>query len=404
MKNFSHWLRPGVWTISLAVVLGAGTVACTGDMGADGAEGPAGPMGSAGPTGPQGSGVVTAPLPAGAVYTMSDDATANQVFAFQRATDGTLVPLDVYATGGRGAANLKGTDQGSLAYSATKQLLFAVNAGDNSLTTFEMHADGTLALLSIVDSGGIDPISVTASGDYVYVVNAGSTTPEVAANIAGFQIQSGGLTAVTGSTQALSAANPGPAEISFNGDGSLLVVTEKGTNKIDTYVVTGGVAGAANVQASSGATPFGFAFSAGGELVVSEAGGGPNGTSATSSYTASSAGVLTAISNSVPSSQTAACWLIVVGMQAVVANAHSNDLSMYAIAADGALTLSGSGSSATTGAAPLDMAATAGGDFLYVIDAGAASLSSYAIAADGSLTKQPDFAGLPATAVGLVAR
>lgn len=366
----------------------------------DGPAGPTGPAGPAGPTGPQGPGAPDAPPPPpGVVYTQSNDASANEVFAYSRAADGSLTPLDVYSTAGLGAGAGLG-NAGALAMSAAKHLLFAINAGDSSISTFEMHPDGSLALISKVASGGVSPISVTASGDSVYVVNAGNAT--TAANISGFHIDAGGLTPVAGSTQALSAANPGPAQIAFTPDGMRLVVTEKGTNKIDTYSVTSGVAGEATVQNSAGTTPFGFAFDAAGHLIVSEAAGGANGASTASSYTMGANGALTPVSSAIASSQSAACWMAVVGATAYAANTHSNDLSSYAIAASGALTLT-AGSSATTDAGPTDVAATPAGDHLYVIDAGAAALSWYTIAADGSLTRQPDFVGIPQYATGLVA-
>ena len=53
---------------------------------------------------------------------------------------------------------------------------------------------------------------------------------------------------------------------------------------------------------------------------------------------------------------------------------------------------------------PIDVAATAAGDFLYALDGKDASLSVYAVAGDGAVTKKNDFAGLPEHAVGLVAR
>ena len=386
------------------VILAVGLGACSaGAAGPAGPEGPAGPQGPQGPQGPAAeAGAPDASVVPGAVYTESNDPTENQIFAYDRAADGTLAPRDVVSTGGRGTGAGLG-DQGALAWSADKKALFAVNAGDNSISMLSVADDGALALVSKIDAGGVSPISVAVHGDYVYVVNAGDSG--TAANIAGFQIEPAGLAALAGSKQALSAANPGPAQIAFSPDGKLLVVSEKGTNKIDTFVVTSGVAGAVHAQTSAGTTPFGFAFSAGGQLVVSEAAGGADGASTASSYTLSASdGEITAVSSAVPSSQSAACWAAVAGSHVYVANAHSNDLSSYAISASGALTLDGSGDTATTGMGPIDVAATPQGDFLYALNSKDASLSVYSVASDGSLTKKSDFAGLPQRAVGLVAR
>ncbi len=66
-------------------------------------------------------------------------------------------------------------------------------------------------------------------------------------------------------------------------------MTEKATNLIDTYsVARNGVASAPTVNASVGETPFGFAFSRDGHLIVSEAFGGLPDIGAVSSYATNS--------------------------------------------------------------------------------------------------------------------
>jgi len=373
-----------------------------GPAGADGAPGAQGTQGPQGPQGPEGPAAEAGVVAPGAVYTLSNDATANEIVAYDRAADGSLAPSAIYPTGGVGTGASLG-DQGALAYSASKKALFAVNAGDDSISMLAIHADGSLWLVSKIDSGGKLPISVTVNGDYVYALNDGDATHP--ANVSGFQIGDAGLRALTGSTQALSADQPGPAEIGFSPDGKLLVVTEKGTNQIDTFVVTSGVAGPVHAQASAGTTPYGFAFSAGGQLVVSEAAGGAAGASTASSYSLSSTdGTITAVSSAVASSQSAACWVAVAGAHAYVSNAKSNDLASYAIGNDGALTLVGSGDAGATGKGPLDAAATPAGDFLYVLDSGDAAITIFSVATDGTLTKKSDFAGIPEHATGIVAR
>src|SRR5204862_287004 len=90
-----------------------------------------------------------------------------------------------------------------------------------------------LSLLSRTASGGTQPISVTVHRNVVYVLNAGG-----AGNITGFTIeQDGELAAIVGSTQSLSSATAGPAQVSFSADGRQLVVSEKGTSLLDVYPV-----------------------------------------------------------------------------------------------------------------------------------------------------------------------
>ncbi len=382
----------------LISTLSLGLVACVGDEGTDGSAGPEGPAGPAGPAGPQGPGEeVTPPVP-GAVYTLSNDATFNAVFAFDRAADGTLTSRDVYLTGGTGTGGGLG-NANALVLSQTKQMMVAANPGDSSISMLKLDPDRSLTLISKIASGGIRPVSVATFDDLVYVVNAGDATR--AANISGFRIDDFGLTPLVGSTRPLSAANPAPAQISFTPGGDFLVVSEKGTNKIDTYAVTDGIAGPLNAQTSAGATPFGFTFSAAGQLIVSEAAGGAAGASTASSYTMSTSGTITPVSSAIASTQSAACWAAVAGNHVFMSNTASDTLSSYEIGATGSLTLVGSGVNATTGRGPTDMAVA--GDFLYVLDANAGAMSWFSIAADGTLTAQPDFAGMPSKATGLVA-
>src|SRR5207302_10339808 len=107
-------------------------------------------------------------------------------------------------------------------------------------------------------------------------------------NTTGFTIGRHGLSMIDGSTLPLSGAMVGPAQVQFSPSGRLLVVTEKMTNKIDTYTVNhDGTATGPTVQNSAGVEPFGFAFDRRGQLIVSEAFGGMPNASAASSYDAS---------------------------------------------------------------------------------------------------------------------
>ena len=340
------------------------------------------------------------PIPK-AVYTTSNEVAGNRVFAYTRAADGTLSALGAYATGGKGTGAGLG-DQNALVFDAARGLFFAVNAGDNSISMLALQADGGLALRANVPSGGVRPVSITSAGDVVYTVNAGDAN--TAGNIAGFRISGETLTAIPGATRPLSAAATGPAQIQFTPSGGLLVVTEKMTNKIDTYAVTAGVAGAPMVQNSAGVTPFGFAFSAEGRLLVSEAAGAMANKGSTSSYAVAASGALTPVSSAVASGQTAPCWVAVIGSTAYVTNAQTNNITAYRVAADGMLTLLSNGVSATTGMGPTDLDATDGNDLLYVLSGRDHAFSIYGVNADGTLTRKPDFTGLPDTAVGLVAR
>jgi len=284
------------------------------------------------------SGRVIAPADAqgvvGSVYIMSNSASGNQVIVYSRAADGTLTWNANYATNGLGINGLTGSNQGGMVLSEDGRWLIVVNAGSNDISVFSVNHKG-LTLTDRTSSQGTMPISATVHGNVVYVLNSGGA--ESTGNIAGFALSDGQLSELSGSVQPLSGV-AAPAEISFNPTGTALVVTEKSTSKIDTFLVNSeGVASTPNVQSSSGGTPFGFDFTPSGTLIVSEAAGGPTGTSAVSSYTISDSGSLTTLSASIPDTQQAACWLIVTGngQFAYTANAHSTTISSYTIAGNG---------------------------------------------------------------------
>lgn len=348
----------------------------------------------------------------GAVFTISNDATANEVWAFGRAADGSLAAATKTATGGKGLGKGLGS-QGALALSNDGKRLVVVDAGSSELTTFAV--DGTkLTVLSRVSSHGTTPVSVAIHGDLVYVLNAGGT-----ACIGGFRMhEDGALEYLEGSTHALSAASPGAAEVAFSPAGDALVVTEKGTNVIDTFTVdANGLASNGEALPSSGMTPFGFAFTQSGTIVVSEAFGGTVGLGATSSYRLAAphpdgaGGVerdLVTVSGSVKNQQGAPCWVAIAndGRWAFVANTATGTVSTYAVMADGSIRVLGDGASGVTGAGtkPADLALDRSSKRLYVLDGGTHDLAIFDVAADGSLAKRAGAPALPMTAAGLVAR
>ncbi len=337
--------------------------------------------------------------PAGAVYTMTNAADGNAIVWFSRSATGLLTWQANVPTGGLGTGAGLGS-QGSLVLGEDGSVLLAVDAGSNEISALQIGAGGPV-LTDHVPSGGVMPMSVTIFGSLVYVVNAGGTP-----DIAGFWLgSSGGLTMIPGSVQALTGT--APAEIAFDATGQVLVVTEKATSTIDTFTVgANGIANPAVPHASDGATPFGFAFDNKGDLIVSEVNGGPSGTSALSSYAVGADGSLATISASVPDFEFAACWVVTTnnGKFAYTSNAHppSNDLSMYAIGTSGQLALAQE-VAARPGNGPTDLALSANGRFLYVLDSGDQAISAFMVHLDGSLSALGTTSGLAVGGVGLAA-
>ena len=353
------------------------------------------------------------PTPAadeGAVFTISNASEANEVLAFARDASGKLSPAGVFPTGGRGLGKGLGS-QGALALSEDRRVLVVVDAGSSQISSFRVQGT-TLLFRSRVSSGGTQPISVTVHGGVVYALNAGEPS-----NVSGFLLDADGrLAPIAGSTRMLSTADAAPAQVSFSPKGDVLVVTEKGTDKIDTFTVRqDGTASQGEAFASNGKTPFGFAFAPNGQLVVTEAFGAAEGAGATSSYALESlfhAGprgtaerAITSVSASVANAQTAPCWAVVSpdGKTAYTSNTPSGTVSAYAIDPSGALTLIGDGAAAKTGdgSKPVDMTLDGSGKHLYVLASGTQHLKTIDVAPDGALAVRPSGAEVPASAFGL---
>jgi len=334
-----------------------------------------------------------------AVYTLTNAASGNAVVRYTRAGDGTLTSAGTFPTGGDGSGSGLGS-QGALAESADGHWLFAVNAGSNTVSTFRVEQHG-LTLTDQESSRGAEPISLTAYGRLLYVLNGGG-----AGNITGFDIRTDGtLIPIRRSTRLLSGNAVGPAQVQFSPRGDLLVVTEKATNLIDTWVV--GNDGRPHEHAahqSAGQTPFGFAFDPSSHLIVSEAHGGAPGASTLSSYEVSPSGGLTPISPAVPDTQTAACWVVVTanGRYTYTTNTGSGTVSSYRIRNDGGLSLL-SATAGATGSGPIDEGLSTGSGYLYVLN-GDGTISAFKVRPNGGLTPITGASGLPSSAAGLVAR
>src|SRR6266496_6475943 len=349
---------------------------------------------------------------AGAVYVLTNQ-TSNTVAAFRRNAKGMLTPAGEFPTGGAGDPTPQPPDpatdplasQGALIMGRGNQYLYAVNAGSNQISVLKIKKN-SVDIVDVVDSGGVRPISLAVHDDLLYVLNEGGSP-----NITGFTIEDGGtLTPLAGSTQPLvGGVAADPAQIGFNHDGTLLVVTEKAGNRLNTYTIDDdGLPSAPIDNASNGMTPFGFAFNNAGTLVVSEAFGGAANQSAASSYDAAEDGTLSVISESVPNSQTASCWVVIPnnGKTAFVSNTGSGTISSYRInPEDGSLTLLNPTAADTgMGSAPIDMDLSVNSRLLFVLLGGSRSVASFKVNRDGSLTMVDTAGGLPLGAQGIAAK
>jgi 6-phosphogluconolactonase len=336
----------------------------------------------------------------GAVFVMTNGATKNEIFSFQRSGDGTLQLAGAFSTGGRGSGgNIDPLgSQGSLRLSQDRSLLFAVNAGSGDLSVFRVFG-ATLALVQRVAVEGSEPVAVAQHGNLVYVLNAGGSS-----EVVGFYLVNGHLTPISNSIRFLSTNASGAASLAFSPDGRFLAATEKATNRIDVFVVNSdGTLSSRVSNPSMDPGLFAVTFASNGALLAAETGPGgiPNG-STVASYVILSNGTISPISTDVPTLGSANCWNAVTpdGRFVYNSNAASATISGFAISASGTLTpLPGTivGSN-PPGATNIDIAVSSDSKFLYTLNAGNGTIGIFAIQADGTLITVGATSGISAAA------
>jgi 6-phosphogluconolactonase (cycloisomerase 2 family) len=316
----------------------------------------------------------------------TDNTAGNQVVAYHRAAGGTLTLAGTYDTGGLGG-QLTGSvtdhlaSQGSLTYDSTHALLYAVNAGSNTITVFAASGD-KLQRHQIISSGGPFPVSVTVHGNLVYVLNALN-----GGSVQGYRVAGGRLHHIAGSGRALHlnpTATPQftntPGHVVFSSDGSQLLVTTKANgNDIDVFGVhaNGRLSASPVVNSEPDTVPFGVTFDPAGDLVVSEA-----GTNALATYTLNSDGTVTLL-HRVGTGQSATCWVLSVHRHLFASNTGSGSVTRYTSGPAGQLTLLGQTS---TDPGTVDAAAGPHGRYLYVQTGGNGIVDEFRIQ-HGDLTQ-----------------
>jgi len=348
----------------------------------------------------------------GNVYVLSNS-EENAVIVFHRNADGTISQAGRFATGGSGSG--EGTNplgsQGPVILSADNRMLFAVNAGSHSISAFSVSGD-QLNLLQTISSGGDRPISLTASHDLLYVLNTGDSP-----NITGFRIVPGDspLAALDASTQSLTNGDAAhPAEVVFNRQGNVLLVTEKGTNQIDSFAVNeAGLAQAPEAWPATGSVPFGCAFSRNNVAVLAYTAHAAPEQGGVGSYRITEEADMIPIGSEVSDNQTASTWMAVTGNGALAftTNTVSGTISSFAVSPEsGNVTLSQAVAATLRGGEesrslfPSDMALSNSSRYLYVRNGANGTVSGFAVHSDGTLTPVAHATGLPESAAGIAAR
>ena len=321
---------------------------------------------------------------------MSNQIAGNEVLVFHRRPNGNLEAAGAFATGGTGTGGGLG-NQSALVLDPSDRWLFVVNAGSGSISSFRV-LDDALQLVAMEPSGGFQPISLTVFGTRLYVLNAGDPTDvNEDDNITGFQVdqEDGTLTPIPNSTQPLSAKKTGPAQIGFNKEGTVLLVTEKATNTITTYTVDAdGIPSSPTSRASANPTPFGFQFGDRDLVYISEANGG--GPSFVVSYQVNPETGIVSGAVDIFDAQNAACWVALSNDQTVgyTTNTGSHSVSLFTIDFDGSMeSFFANGRAIRAGAGPIDLVVTQDGRNLYVLNAADDTIGAYRVHSDGRLNR-----------------
>jgi 6-phosphogluconolactonase (cycloisomerase 2 family) len=349
---------------------------------------------------------------AGVVYSMDNAATGNSILVFARDHTGRLHPIRgaTARTGGAGANGNAPVDplgsQNSLVYSTALNMLFAVNAGDNTVTAFDTGHTGVRLQRTDRDaSGGLIPVSVAVSERLLYVLNAGGSGA-----VTTFEIDRRGRLEQT-SVLDLGLANPTappfdptmtPGQVGVDALARRLIVTNKSGQALLVAALddAGIPVGPVSSTPTPNPAPFAFAVTRFGHILVPEASGFVTALDPAS-------GATLEVGESVPTGQLATCWIAVHRNGfAYVSNTASNTISLLRYTRTGDLELLAA-VAAETGGAPIDLTLAGRGRFLYALNGMTGEIIGFAIdPASGELRRVETQGGLPAAAgvQGIAAR
>jgi len=107
------------------------------------------------------------------LYTESNEGSKNNILVYELQHNGSLQLTGSTPSGGAGMGKPLGS-QGALALSVDNNWLYAVNAGSNTVSSFKVNHNGSLALAHTANACGLMPVSVAVHNNLLYVLNYGS--------------------------------------------------------------------------------------------------------------------------------------------------------------------------------------------------------------------------------------
>jgi len=268
------------------------------------------------------------------------NASSNTIVRMARSTaDGSLTVTDSTSTGGVGtngltvagtpaAANPLGS-QFAVTTSSDGKTLFAVNAGDDSISTFSIDSTGKLTLLKKNSTTGTFPNSVAYSKGYLYAAFLGTS------QVIAYKVGSDGSLMAVGTKSLAAGGAFVPTQVKASPDGAFLLVGGKSSAIISYPISADGSLGAGVRNATTIAVPFDGVFVGNRIYVAADV-----ASASLASYTLNADGTLTPITTALTNGQTASCWLSISpnGKWAYVGNG-SGSISLYSVSAAGVLAL-----------------------------------------------------------------
>jgi 6-phosphogluconolactonase (cycloisomerase 2 family) len=346
-----------------------------------------------------------------AVYVATNATAGNAIVAYRAAKSGLLTSFATYPTGGAGVGPNKVPaltpgavdplgSNASIRYVSGRGILLVVNAGSATISSFSIKSDDSLIAGNSVPSGGTFPTSIAALGRLVYVANVGDPAKGTPATISGFDLAPNGhLTPIPNSTRTLSQPTTSQATTAvFSPGGQFLVVTDTTADRVTTFAVRGdGRLGDPISTPSAGAGPFAAIFHRGTLLVQETQSGVPGATSLTS-YRLLPDGHVVPLAASIPSGETAGCWITTRGDVPLiyVADTGSGTISSYIQRFDGSLSLAvAAAAPVVPTSGPIDLGLSRDGEYLYQLYGALGKIGVYKTAPDGSLSYIGNAGGLP---------
>lgn len=335
----------------------------------------------------------TAPL-ANQLYAQTNESN-NAIVHLTRAADGTITLKNRTLSGGAGLNGVKPgatspvpnslVSQNSVVVSDDKTTLFAVNAGDASVSVFAIdQKSGDLTLKKSTKLQGATPTSLAVRNGVVYVLFQSG-----AQQLGAYSLQADGALLQMG-LYSLPAASNTPTQVVVSPDGKFVLASAgTGSNIVASFPLnSNGSLGTLVVNSSGINTPFAGAFATSTVYLSSDIAG-----KALASYSFTASGVLSLI-GSVASGEAAPCWLAITpnGKYAYVGNG-AGSISSYAVAGNGTLTLLNAKAAFEAGvitginSVSGDSWISADGKFLYADYLGDDKVVAYSIGADGAITK-----------------